>query len=575
MEVPVGFLAKLWSFVSFLPFFLLLLTLGVAKDFLHINPLSLCSSNCWTHCSSDCRRWEFFVIIGLWPAHFIWTYFCIGNASCALLLMSIVTALLLLFLCQGQETWTSLEAGHPSSFANPSCAVASSCHIRSLTFGLGYGYCAPLIATFEAVGEEVADKLYHCFADGCQSTVKGACTVVRDCTDFCFHSYFSYMDDLRERALEDVPMIAALALLKSPYMLLKGWQRLIQDLIGREGPFLETVCVPFAGLAIILWPIAVIGAVICAFFCSFFLATYSAVVAYQEDSVQMGLAYIVSVISMFDEYSNDLLYLREGSYLPRPVYRKEKDNQKADQDRSMKSGSKRGKLVSEQSLTLRRAFQQLKPIQIWDWLFRSCEQNGRMLVRDGLIDASDIADCILKGRCEKLTIKLPAWCILQCLLRSAESDSYGLLITDDLELTDFNWPKDKVLGWFLEPLLIMKEQIKGLQLSEDEAACLRKLIMVYNSGKPDDWNGSGFPSDDNVRRAQIQAILRRLQGIVSSLSRLPTFRRRFLNLTKILYLETLEAGALSREGGSPASSSVKSSEGVPRVSDIQAADNIV
>lgn len=38
--------------------------------------------------------------------------------------------------------------------------------------------------------------------DGCQSTVKGACTVVRDCTDFCFHSYFSYMDDLREKVLE-------------------------------------------------------------------------------------------------------------------------------------------------------------------------------------------------------------------------------------------------------------------------------------------------------------------------------------------------------------------------------------
>lgn len=89
----------------------------------------------------------------------------------------------------------------------------------------------------------------------------------------------------------DVPMITALALLKSPYMLLKGWQRLIEDLIGREGPFLETVCVPFAGLAIILWPIAVIGAVICAFFCSFFLATYSAVVAYQVRSPMLHVYY--------------------------------------------------------------------------------------------------------------------------------------------------------------------------------------------------------------------------------------------------------------------------------------------
>lgn len=31
----------------------------------------------------------------------------------------------------------------------------------------------------------------------------------------------------------------------------------------------------------------------------------------------MGLAYIVSVVSLFDEYVNDLLYLREGSCLPR------------------------------------------------------------------------------------------------------------------------------------------------------------------------------------------------------------------------------------------------------------------
>lgn len=31
----------------------------------------------------------------------------------------------------------------------------------------------------------------------------------------------------------------------------------------------------------------------------------------------MGFAYIVSVVSLFDEYVNDLLYLREGSCLPR------------------------------------------------------------------------------------------------------------------------------------------------------------------------------------------------------------------------------------------------------------------
>lgn len=34
----------------------------------------------------------------------------------------------------------------------------------------------------------------------------------------------------------------------------------------------------------------------------------------------MGVAYIVSVVSLFDEYVNDLLYLQEGSCLPRCIY---------------------------------------------------------------------------------------------------------------------------------------------------------------------------------------------------------------------------------------------------------------
>lgn len=115
----------------------------------------------------------------------------------------------------------------------------------------------------------------------------------------------------------DVLAISILALVKSPYMLLRGWHRLLHDLIGREGLFLETVCVPLAGLAILLWPLAVTGAVIAAIICSFFLGIYGSVIVYKENSMKMGFAYIVSIISLFDEYTNDLLYLREGSCLPR------------------------------------------------------------------------------------------------------------------------------------------------------------------------------------------------------------------------------------------------------------------
>lgn len=80
---------------------------------------------------------------------------------------------------------------------------------------------------------------------------------------------------------------------------------------------------------------------------------------------------------------------------------------------------------------------------------------------------------------------------------------------DEVEVTNFNWPKDKVLDWILGPLLIIKEQVRKLQLKENEEACLRKLILVGKNEKPEDWDEVGFPSDDNVRRAQLQAILRR------------------------------------------------------------------
>ncbi|KAK1268903.1 hypothetical protein QJS04_geneDACA006665 [Acorus gramineus] len=559
MEVSMGFLSMLWSFLSFLPIFLLLLILGIIKAAI-IGPIV----------ATIILVGNSAVIIGLWPAHFVWTYYCIAKTK---RLGWVLKTMALLSLPMPLLTW-------------PIFGI-----IGSLLLGIGYGYFAPLIATFEAIGEQVVHKLIHCFTDGCVSTMKGSCTVVRDFTDFCFHSYFSLMDDLREKVSEDekpidlklsrlpscfvigtlavlldVPIITALALGKSPYMLFKGWQRLLEDLIGREGPFLETVCVPFAGLAIILWPLAVVAAVISAFFCSFFLSLYSVIIVYQEKSLKMGFAYMVSVVSLFDEYANDQLYLREGTCLPRPKYRKHtplsesvRRRQQYDLDSSTILSSNEAKLVSKRSKTLKTAIRQLKPVQIWDWLFRSCELNGKFLLREGLIEVSDIQECLLKGKCKKLSIRLPAWCVFQCLLRSAKSDADGLLISmypifalicDEVELTNFNWPKDKVLEWFLGPLLIMKEQIKGLQLSDNEEACLGKLIMTHNSQRPDDWNDSGFPSNDNVRRAQLQAIIRRLQGIVASMSRMPTFRRRFNNLVKSLYVEAIETGAIVENGGS-------------------------
>ncbi|XP_044494303.1 uncharacterized membrane protein At3g27390 [Mangifera indica] len=552
MKIPVGFTETLLSFLSFLPYFFLLFILGLLKAAI-IGPIAvgiIVISN-----SS--------VIIGLWPTHFLWTYYCVVRTK---RLGPVLKIVVLIVLPLPLILWPIIGI------------------IGSLLGGISYGFFTPLFATFEVAGENFTDKFYHCFVDGCLSTIKSSCRSVQDFIDFCFHSYFSYMDELSEKVPEDempmdiklkklpscilaslvgvlvdVPLITVVALWKSPYMLFKGWKRLLEDLIGREGPFLDTVCVPFAGLAILLWPLAVVGAVIAAIISSFFLGLYAGVIVQQEDSLQMGLAYVVSIVSLFDEYVNDLLYLSEGSCLPRPRYRRNMSTsygrkKLGDNDtdlRIQREGLPNAKLISERSRTPKRAIQQYKPVQMWDWLFKSCEVNGRILLREGLINIKDIEECIVRGNCKKLGIKLPAWSILQCLLASAKSDSSGLVIADDLELTRLNSLGDNVFDWFIAPLLIMKEQIKNLQLNVNEEISLRKVIMECKNDKPQDWDACEFPSSDNVRKAQLQAIIRRLQGIVGSMSRVPTFRRRFRNLVKILCIEAMQAAASANHiGGS-------------------------
>ncbi|KAG7547951.1 hypothetical protein ISN44_As12g031550 [Arabidopsis suecica] len=551
MEVPKGFFEKLWSFVSFLPYFFLLLLLGITKALI-VGPIS----------SAIILIGNSAVIIGLWPAHFIWTYYCLARTKRIGLVLKTLALIL---------------------FPLPLLLWPVTGIVGSLFGGIAYGFFTPLMATFEAVGESVTSKCYHCFVDGSFSTIKGSCTVVTDFTDFCFHSYFSYMDELREMVSADVEpleirlsrlpscllasiigvvvdvlLITAVALYKSPYMLLKGWKRLLEDLVGREGPFLETVCVPFAGLAILLWPLAVVGAVIASVLSSFFLGLYSGVIVHQEDSFRMGLNYIIAAVSLFDEYVNDLLYLREGTRLPRPCYRTKTETghgkrilgeSKNVDLKSKRSCSLGSKLVSEQSRTLKKAITLYKPVQVWEWLFKSCEVNGRILLRDGLIDVKDVEECLVKGNSKKLYIRLPAWTVLQCLLASPKSNSSGLVITDGVELTELNSPRDKVFVWLVGPLLIMKEQIKNLKLTADEEFCLRKLVMVCKNERTEDWDSTGFPSTDTVKKAQLQAIIRRLQGMVASMSRIPTFRRRFMNLVKVLYIEALEMGVSGNRAG--------------------------
>ncbi|GAB2275019.1 hypothetical protein Dimus_009787 [Dionaea muscipula] len=121
-----------------------------------------------------------------------------------------------------------------------------------------------------------------------------------------------------------------------------------------------------------------------------------------------------------------------------------------------------------------------------------------------------IEECIVKGDCKKLGIILPAWCILKCLLASSRSDDVaGLTISEDVQLMTSHWPGDKVWRWFVGPLLIMKEQVKQFNVDENEEACLRRVIMRCKHEKPEDWDDVGHASNERVRRAQLQAIIKR------------------------------------------------------------------
>ncbi|KAL4193526.1 hypothetical protein AMTRI_Chr06g199960 [Amborella trichopoda] len=530
MEIPKGFCASLKSFLYFLPFFLGLLFLGIIKGLIFCLPV-------WVIMAIGNSA----VIIGLWPAHVVWTYYCIARAKQLGPLLKIALCICVSVLL---VLW-------------PIVGIAGS-----ILVGAGYGLLRPLICTFEAVGEGKIDQFYHCVVDGTWSTITGCFIIVRDFTDVCFFSYFFIMDDLSHQEppsgirheirlfrligciiigllgiLVDMPLVLLIALYKSPYMLFKGWHRLVHDLIGREGPFLETACVPFAGLAILLWPSVVIGAILSSIFFSFFLGLFAAVVTYQESSACFGLAYIMSAISLYDEYTNDVLDMREGSCFPRPQYRKKKPSLSGSLSRpaSFMKEKPEGRGPPLRAQSFRDSMVELKPLEVLDHIFVECKRHGENLALGGPITMKDIEQWRSNnGGNRILSIGLPAYCIFQGLLRSAKANSPGFLLSDKTEITTTNKPREKLFDWFFDPLMIIKEQIKAQRLSEAEEDYLNKLVLFGGeSERMKDWN-IGSPPESEIKRAEIEALARRLRGISKSISRFPTFRRRFENLVNSL-----------------------------------------
>ncbi|XP_047949838.1 uncharacterized membrane protein At3g27390 [Salvia hispanica] len=503
MDTSRGFWASLWNLVCFLPFFSSLLLLGFIKGIIMF-PVILVIVTIGISGT----------ILLLWPMHCFYTYYCVLSTR---QFGPVLKLIICICLAAALISWPPIGLA---------CSVLS---------GAVYGLFSPILATFRAVGEGKSSKLSHCICDGTWSAVEGSFTMIRDFSDVCYHSYLSIMDDLLHQEGEryeirllhvplalvagavgvvvDLPVISALALCKSPYMLVKGWHRLLQDCVGREGPFLETICVPFAGLAILLWPLVVAAAVLCSIVSSVFLGAYAAVVVYQESSIWFGLCYIVASVSIYDEYSNDVLGMPEGSYFPRPRYR----------EKASPLPSALSSLSSPPSPRASRMLE-LKPLELANALFKECQRLGDVLVSEGTIKLIDIEEAMNR---RMLTVGLPAYCILQTLVRSARADCGGILLSEGVEITTSNRPKHVFYEWFLNPLLIIKEQIKAASLSEIEEHYLGNLVLFSGDAMRLKSAHVGPESESEVKQAELEALGRRLIGITKSISRYPTFRGRF------------------------------------------------
>ncbi|KAG0469681.1 hypothetical protein HPP92_016381 [Vanilla planifolia] len=466
------------------------------------------------------------VILALFPAQVTWTVYSFvkTNRINAALKFAIIFALPILFCL-----WLVLSI------------------FGSVLVGIGYGFFTPWVSTFEAFRHKgEAKKFLHSIVDGTWGTIKGSCTVVRDFADFCYHSYPLYLKELRESTSDhqtlsirlsevpacivvglmglvvDVPLYTVIALLKSPFMLFKGWQRLLHDLITRE------------------------GCVILAIVSSIFVGLYGSVIVFQERSFKKGVAYVVAVVAKFDEYTNDWLYLREGSFLPKPRYRKSKVSHSAENSvQKGKTNGGSGPLEAPAmfmsslapSRSVRETIQEVKMVQIWEDLMKCSEMRGKELVDAKIVTAVQLTEWLKakESNQDLVSLGLPSYAFLHCLLYSVKAGSIGLLLSGGVEVTQQNRPQDRLLDWFFHPVMVLKEQIRVISLQEEEVRFLEKLVLFNGDGlSMQSWENGSIVPEDALREAQIQAISRRLVGMTRTISKFPTYRRKYRQVVKIL-----------------------------------------
>jgi hypothetical protein len=80
---------------------------------------------------------------------------------------------------------------------------------------------------------------------------------------------------------------------------------------------------------------------------------------------------------------------------------------------------------------------------------------------------------------------------------------------DGSEITSDNRPKNTIFDWFFDPLMVIKEQIKAENLTDEEEEYLKMRVLL--AGDPNRLKGSlpHVPSLIERKKADIDAFARR------------------------------------------------------------------
>ncbi|KAE8785516.1 putative membrane protein [Hordeum vulgare] len=183
----------------------------------------------------------------------------------------------------------------------------------------------------------------------------------------------------------------------------------------------------------------------------------------QEKSFRRGASYVVTMVAEFDEYTNDWLYLHEGTVLPKD-------------------------LLNLNVIT---------SVDLNEWLRTKDSGN------------------------ETINLGLYSYDMLCTVLHSIKAGSTGLLLGNGVEVDQQNRPQDLLLDWFFHPVLVLKDQMQ--------------IVAV-------------FLLDDDV-------VACTMVGIVRSMSKFPTYWRRYWHVVKLLVAYSVEReGSFGSSASGPSTS---------------------